>query len=43
MESQAAAQSEVERNLRALAITETELKLIATAAMIGLRSTPNAG
>ena len=41
--SQAAAQSEVERNLRALAITETELKLIAAAAMIGLRSTPNAG
>ena len=33
----------VVRSLRALPITETELKLMAAAAIIGLRSKPNAG
>jgi hypothetical protein len=31
------------RNLSALAITETELKLMAAAAIMGFRSSPNAG
>ena len=38
-----AIQSFAVRNLSALAITETELKLMAAAAIIGLRSKPNAG
>ena len=38
-----AAHSFVERNLSALAITETELKLMAAAAIIGFRSSPSAG
>jgi hypothetical protein len=33
----------VVRSLRALPITDTELKLMAAAAIIGLRSKPNAG
>lgn len=37
------AQSVVFLNRRAFAITETELKLIAALAIIGLRSTPNHG
>ena len=38
-----AIQSFVVRSLRALPITESELKLMAAAAIIGLRSKPNAG
>jgi hypothetical protein len=36
-------QSRANRNLRAFAITETELKLIAAAAITGLSRMPNAG
>jgi hypothetical protein len=37
------AHSLIARNLSALAITETELKLMAAAAIIGFRRSPNAG